>query len=627
MDGILCLASVIIAFYLRLGDFAIWSTGIQIVMLITIVLWPVIFTFSGVYRAIFRYAGAGMMVGMSRSMVIYAFCMVCIVLVLSTPQVPRTIALIHPIVFFLMLVISRITARYILVDLLNQRGFEGATRNILIYGAGEAGQLLARSLRNEPSMMLCGYVDDDKRLNGQTMDGVKIHHASHLPLLIPKKSVDEILLALPMISRAKRKRIVDGLQSFPVRVQTLPNMNEIVSGKITVSDLREIQIEDLLGRDPVPPNQLLMGKTIVGKTVIVTGAGGSIGSELCRQILRARPAKLILFEMTEFALYKIDQELRKIALNENFPGTEIIPEMGTVIEKASLERLFSNYKPDTVFHAAAYKHVPLVEANPLAGLRNNIFGTLYLAQVASEHKVSHCILISTDKAVRPTNIMGASKRVAELVMQALAKKYGSKNTVHTRFAMVRFGNVLGSSGSVVPLFKEQIRNGLPVTLTDGNVTRYFMTIPEAAQLVIQAGAMAEGGEVFVLDMGKPVRIQDLAVSMIRLSGLSVRDAANPDGDIEIVETGLRPGEKLYEELLIGDNPLPTKHKRIMKADEKMLPYDDLMQHLNNLDGTIQQGNVASAVAILSTLVPEYQPVRLASVEALQDAEPEVQSAS
>jgi FlaA1/EpsC-like NDP-sugar epimerase len=498
---------------------------------------------------------------------------------------------------------SRILVRYIISDLLGQRAFGGETKRVLIYGAGSAGQQLALSTRHYPGMYLLGFVDDDRRLRGQRLDGSPVFHSSELASQVERLDVTDILLAVPTMSRSKRKGIVDDLKQFSVHVQTLPQMQDIVAGKVSIADLREVEVDDLLGRDAVAPNDLLLGRTIVGKTVMVTGAGGSIGSELCRQIMAIGPQRLVLVEMTEYALYKIEQELRENAAAGLFRSDiEIHPELINTTAARPVSSLLAAYRPDTLFHAAAYKHVPLVEHNPISGMGNNIISTRNLVQAAEQNEVSHFILISTDKAVRPTNIMGASKRVCEQILQARAK-VGSK----TRFTMVRFGNVLGSSGSVVPRFKEQIANGGPVTLTHKDIIRYFMTIPEAAQLVIQAGSMANGGEVFVLDMGKPVKIYDLACTLINLSGLTVRDADTPDGDIAIEEIGLRPGEKLFEELLIGENPMPTKHQRIMQAMEGHMEWRDLSPALDQLEKHVHDGNRDAAVSLLRNLVPEYQP--------------------
>jgi FlaA1/EpsC-like NDP-sugar epimerase len=523
--------------------------------------------------------------------------------VIGLPGVPRTIGILVPILFFLALVMSRIVVRYVISDLLGQRAFYGEPKRVMIYGAGSAGQQLALSTRHYPGMYLLGFVDDDSRLRGQRLDGSPVYHSGELASQVERLGVTDILLAVPSMSRSKRKSIVDDLKRFSVHVQTLPQMQDIVSGKVSIADLREVEVDDLLGRDAVSPNDLLMGRTILGKTVMVTGAGGSIGSELCRQIMAIGPQKLILVEMTEFALYKIEQELRENAAAGLFRSDiQIFPELINTTAARPVSSVLAAYRPDTIFHAAAYKHVPLVEHNPISGMGNNIISTRNLVQAAEQAGVSNFILISTDKAVRPTNIMGASKRVCEQILQAKAKM-GSK----TRFSMVRFGNVLGSSGSVVPRFKEQIAHGGPVTLTHKDIIRYFMTIPEAAQLVIQAGSMAKGGEVFVLDMGKPVKIYDLACTLISLSGLTVRDDANPDGDIAIEEIGLRPGEKLFEELLIGENPQPTKHQRIMQAMEGHMPLPELSAALDVLETHVHAGNREAAVSLLRDLVPEYQP--------------------
>ncbi|MGN6689326.1 MAG: polysaccharide biosynthesis protein, partial [Sphingopyxis sp.] len=477
-------------------------------------------------------------------------------------------------------------------------------RRVLVYGAGRAGQQLALSLRHESQVYLVGFVDDDLRLDGQRLDGIPVFGSHRLEEILADTDVDEVLLAIPSASRARRREIIERLQKTDAYVRSLPSLTHIIEGSITVNDLREIQIDELLGREPVAPNEVLMGKTIVGKTVLVSGAGGSIGSELCRQILLCHPKKLILLEQSEFALYAIEQELLNHIRSAGH-DVSLVLELANVAERSTMMRVYKHHRPDTVFHAAAYKHVPLVEANPVSGMRNNVMGTLHSVEAAEACGVANFTLISTDKAVRPTNIMGASKRVCELILQARANEKAANSTI---FSMVRFGNVLGSSGSVVPLFQAQIAAGGPITITHRDITRYFMTIPEAAQLVIQATAMAKGGEVFVLDMGQPVQILDLARSMIRLSGLSVRDSEDPDGDIEIVETGLRPGEKLYEELLIGDNPEPTNHPRILRAREKLWPWAEMKRALDELDAVIRgSGDPLAMVQVIAKLVPEYTP--------------------
>jgi FlaA1/EpsC-like NDP-sugar epimerase len=601
IDAVLCIVSVWIAFSLRLGRWDLASPGIDLVIAVAMVLWFAIAVPSGVYRAIFRAVGSGTMVSLAAATGSMALPMVAVFMLFSVAGVPRTIAILQPMIFFLLLILSRIVARYLMVDLLNQRNFSGRRRRTIIYGAGSAGQQLASSIRMEPGMALMGFVDDDPRLHGHRLDRTTINHSRYLGDLIEQQGITDVLVALPSASRSRRKQVVGGLQRFNVHVQILPGMREIVDGQVSISDLREVEIEDLLGRDPVAPHPALLDRTIAGKIVMVTGAGGSIGGELCRQIVRLRPTHLVLVENYEFGLYAIDRELTEIACAAGVGPVSIVPELVNVADADAIARVMERWRPDTVFHAAAYKHVPLVEANIVSGARNNIFGTLHTAAAADRAGVRNFILISTDKAVRPTNVMGATKRVCELVLQAFAAS-GSATT----FAMVRFGNVLGSSGSVVPLFKRQIRNGGPVTVTDKRVTRFFMTIPEASQLVIQAGGMAEGGEVYVLDMGKPMKIVDFARSMIRLSGMTVRDETNPDGDIEIAEIGLRPGEKLYEELLIGDNPQPTAHERIMQARESFIPIDTLWRALDRLDRALARGDRRQVLDLLVELVPEFR---------------------
>lgn len=602
-DATICMAAIWIAFSLRLGDWQLWNDAIARVMLASFLFWPPLFLVFGIYRSIFRFAGSGTMTELAKAILIFMIAMTAIFGFVTVPGVPRTIGILVPILFFMGLVLSRIIVRYILNDLLGQRAFGGEAKRVLIYGAGAAGQQLALSTRHYPGMFLHGFVDDDMRLRGQRLDGSPVFHSDDLAAHVERLGITDILLAVPSMSRGRRKKIVDELKKFSVHVQTLPQMQDIVSGKITIADLREVEVDDLLGRDPVAPNELLMGRTIVGKTVMVTGAGGSIGSELCRQIMAIGPRRLVLVEMTEFALYQIEQELTGYMAAGHFRAkVNIFPELINTTNARPVASLLETYQPDTIFHAAAYKHVPLLEHNPISGIGNNIISTKNLVLAAEKSGVSHFILISTDKAVRPTNVMGASKRVCEQILQAKAKD-GSK----TKFSMVRFGNVLGSSGSVVPRFKEQIASGGPVTLTHKEIIRFFMTIPEAAQLVIQAGSMAKGGEVFVLDMGKPVKIYDLACTLINLSGLTIRDEANPDGDIAIEEIGLRPGEKLYEELLIGENPMPTKHKRIMQAMEGHMSWGDLTKALESLESHVLTGNREAAVKLLREMVPEYNP--------------------
>ena len=477
---------------------------------------------------------------------------------------------------------------------------------MLIYGAGNAGRQLAAAMANSHEMRVVGFLDDDDRLHGHVLNGLSIYSPGDLPGLVTSLHVSTVLLAIPSLSRHRRNELIAQMQRAHVQVRTLPAVTELAQGVVSTSDLRELDIDDLLGREPVSPNHILLGKNITDKVVLVTGAGGSIGSELCRQILAVGPGTLVLVEQSEFALYEIQQEL---AERLDGDSTLLVPVLASVRDAQRLREVMADWKPDTVYHAAAYKHVPLVEHNPIEGIRNNTLGTLTAAQVAMEHGVTDFVLISTDKAVRPTNIMGASKRLAEMALQALAD-----TAPRTRFSMVRFGNVLGSSGSVVPKFRRQIRDGGPITLTHPDMTRYFMTIPEAAQLVIQAGAMARGGDVFVLDMGDPVKIYDLATRMIELSGLCVKDANNPDGDIEIEITGLRPGEKLFEELLIGNNPRPTSHPRIMKAHEEFLAWPTLQERLGQLENLLDRRDVEGTKQLLIELVSGYAPQQNAGLD-------------
>jgi FlaA1/EpsC-like NDP-sugar epimerase len=465
------------------------------------------------------------------------------------------------------------------------------------------------------------------------LNGLPIHNPADLAEVLNGSSITDVLLALPSVSRQRRNEILTELKPHKVAVLTLPGLSDIATGKVSLSDVRELDIDDLLGREPVKPNGLLLNLNTYHKTVLVTGAGGSIGSELCRQILKTNPKQLLLVELSEFALYQIHQELQaalageRVNVNEPVEGgasdepesnagldIEIVPLLASVCDDVRMQEIMDTWKPHTVYHAAAYKHVPLVEHNPAEGVRNNVWGTRVCAEAAARNGVRNFVLISTDKAVRPTNIMGTTKRLGEMVLQALAEvnaaevsQGGRAPSAKTTFSMVRFGNVLGSSGSVVPLFREQIRNGGPMTLTHADITRYFMTIPEAAQLVIQAGAMGQGGDVFVLDMGEPVKIIDLAKRMVELSGLTVKNDLNPNGDIEIQVTRLRPGEKLYEELLIGDNPLPTSHSRIMKAHEDFLPWGELKTKLADLTQAVDVNDVPLIRTLLKGLVPGYQP--------------------
>jgi len=599
VDASLCVFTVWFAFYLRLGEFVSLSGPALAAALASIAIALPVFIISGLYRAIFRYSGWPALMTVNKAAAVYGLIYAALFTAIGFQGVPRTVGLIQPILLVFAVGGSRALARFWLGGIYQSQLKLADLPKVLIYGAGSAGRQLAAAMNNSHEMRVVGFLDDDDRLHGHVLNGQPIFSPADLPSLVVSLKVSDVLLALPSMNRKRRIEILEQIRLAHVSVRTLPSVMELAQGKVTTSDLRDLDIDDLLGRESVAPNHILLGKNITDKVVLVSGAGGSIGSELCRQIMQLAPKELLLIEQSEFALYEIHQEL-----HQKFENTAIrlVPLLASVRDAERMREIMSTWKPDTVYHAAAYKHVPLVEHNPAEGVKNNVIGTLTIARAAAEHQVADFVLISTDKAVRPTNIMGASKRLAEMVLQGLAG-----NTSSTKFTMVRFGNVLGSSGSVVPKFRQQIRDGGPITLTHADVTRYFMTIPEAAQLVIQAGAMAKGGDVFVLDMGEPVKIMDLARRIIELSGLTVRDDANPDGDIEIEVTGLRPGEKLYEELLIGDNPQPTSHPRIMKAREDCLPWSELEQKLQSLQMALDVNDVAVVRAMLQQLVSGYQP--------------------
>ena len=597
MDIALCVISIWLAFSLRLGAWDLISPSVQMATAVVIPSWLIAARWCSIYRSIIRFAGGRTMLDLAAACLILSLPMITIFMFIGVDGVPRTIGVLQPMLLLLLLALSRIAIRYALVDIL-QVSRRGRDVRVAIYGAGRAGQQLGFAIRQDGNVSLAGYIDDDPGLEGHRIDGVRIFGTGDIGGLIEDLSIDEILLALPSLPRSQRLKIVEQLKVHSIRVRSLPSMASIIDDKVSVGDLRDVEVEELLGRDPVPPDEALLSGAITDKVVLVSGAGGSIGSELCRQIMARHPRRLILVEHSEFGLYSILTELEERAAPD--AAVEVVPELANITEPSVAARVMQRHRPQTVFHAAAYKHVPLVEANPVSGLRNNVFGTHHCCLEAERAGASRFILVSTDKAVRPTNIMGASKRICELILQARAEEGGA-----TIFSMVRFGNVLGSSGSVVPRFRAQIAAGGPVTLTHRDVTRFFMTIPEAAQLVMQAGAMAKGGEVFVLDMGQPIRILDLAQSMIQLSGCTVRDDDNPDGDIAIDEIGLRPGEKMYEELLLGDNPQPTDHRRIMRAQEARLTWTELSGLLDELARALEIGDVERAMAVVRYAVPDY----------------------
>ncbi len=621
-DVLICGFSVWLAFGLRLDQWDHFQDKQWLVFIAAFGFSFPLFLYFGLYRAIFRYVGSVAFSSMARVFILYSGLFFGLFTLIGMDDVPRSIGVIQPILLFIGIGSSRYFVRYWLGGINNVQNVSYKTLPIaLIYGAGSAGRQLAAALNSNKEMLVKGFIDDDPHLRESTIDGVPVYLNSDVQNLIHRLDITDVLLAIPTVSQSRRSEIIASLNGCGVRVRTLPGLTDLAAGRVRISDLHDLDMNDLLERAVVPPEVDLLEKNIKGRVVLVTGAGGSIGGELCRQIIKFAPKALILIDISEHSLYSIYEELKRtlIGLEDDFSGSgdhgtssdsdlpiKLLPCLASVRDGDILLKIFRTHQPFTVFHAAAYKHVPLVEQNPMEGIRNNVFGTYTCAQVSLECGVSQFILVSTDKAVRPTNVMGASKRISELILQAMAD-FAAKGEHSTIFSMVRFGNVLGSSGSVAPLFSAQIAAGGPITLTHPEVRRYFMTIPEAAQLVIQASAMAVGGDVFVLDMGEPVRIHDLAVKMVYLSGLLVKDEDHPHGDIEIKVTGLRPGEKLYEELLIGDNPQPTAHSKIMKAHEDFLSWGDLQQELEKLNVALDACDVQLIRGTLKKLVPGYQP--------------------
>ena len=597
-DIILMTMSFIIAYLTRFtfSTSNLNQTHLWLLLSLTILLTLVVFIKLGLYRAVIRYVGTKMMVICLIGSIASALILVCVSFFVSY-HIPRSI----PIMYFLILLVGTISSRLFIREMI-RGSFLSKNTPVIIYGAGQSGTQLLEAIRQVEHFYAVAFVDDDKKQQGTVVNNLTVYPPEKLVKLVEKYEVEKILLAIPSASREDRKRILNTLEPLNLEVLSIPGMRELVEGKITVQGLKKVSVIDLLGRDPVNPIPELMQANITDKVVMVTGAGGSIGSELCRQIIEMRPTTLILFELSEFLLYSIEKELREHMVHTGL-SLHLIPLLGSVQQRKRLHTVMQTYQVQTIYHAAAYKHVPMVEFNTIEGVRNNVYGTLHCALAAIDTQVETFVLISTDKAVRPTNTMGASKRMAELVLQALAAR-----TDHsTRFCMVRFGNVLGSSGSVVPVFEKQIANGGPITLTHKDITRYFMTIPEAAQLVIQAGAMGKGGDVFVLDMGESVKIIDLAKQMIRLSGLEIQDESHPKGDIAIKITGLRPGEKLYEELLIGDNVTQTTHARIMTANEIMLNWPELDALLQRLDAACKDSDYRLVRELLLEAPTAFQP--------------------
>ena len=605
-DAILCALCTWLAFVVRseywlsiepaidksilFDDLSLNSSLLSIIIAI-----PIFWSF-GLYRTIFRYTGFSIFFTILKSSIVYGV-LYCAIAVYSVQIVPRPIGFSQPILLFFAILTSRLTIKSIFTGSVGlNNNFN--KKNVLVYGAGDAGRQLVSSLENSPEFKVVGFLDDNSQFHKQILLGQTVYSPNKLERLIKSKNVTLVFLALPAINRAERNKIIEKLNQYKLIVKTLPSISEIVDGKITISDIKDFNIDDLLSREQVKPDSKLLNKNINSKIVLVTGAGGSIGSELCRQIIKLRPNKLILLELNEFALYKIYEELA--ATNKNL---KIVTLLANVQDQSKLELILETFKVDTVYHTAAYKHVPLVEENICEGVKNNVFGTLAITKASVIKKVSNLVLISSDKAVRPTNIMGASKRLSELCMQGI---YNENKNIITNFSIVRFGNVLESSGSVIPKFKNQIKEGGPVTLTHKNITRYFMTVTEAAELVIQAGAMGKKSEVFVLDMGESIKIKNLIHKMINLSGFTVRNKNNPSGDIEIKITGLRSGEKLYEELLIGDNPKKTSHQKIMMIREPFIPFAQLEKELDNLKTLLKDNNADKIKILLEKLLKNYK---------------------
>lgn len=597
LDGMLLALALWGAMALRLEEVwpPVWDEFSWLFLALPILSYPV-FIRMGLYHAVIRYVSVDALWAVFKATYASSFLLVGLVLLNGWNGFPRAVPLLFFFLAFLLLGGSRLIFRHLYSVLCKKKSAHA--KRVLIYGAGSSGAQISMAFNLSDEFVPVAFVDDKSVLHGRKLNGIEIFSPRKIQELIRTHTPDFILLAMPSASKKRIREILSQIEPLPVEVKMLPYLEKLVSSEIGIDDIQDIAIEDLLGRDPVPPRLELLRACIEGKSVLVTGAGGSIGSELCRQIARLGPKRLVLFERSEYALYTIENELQ----SEWQGRLEIVPILGSVCRRRRVEAVLSALEVDTIYHAAAYKHVPLVEYNPIEGILNNLFGTMKTALAAQECGVETFVLISTDKAVRPTNVMGASKRMAELVLQGLAARGGK-----TRFTMVRFGNVLGSSGSVVPLFRKQIKNGGPVTVTHPEITRYFMTIPEAVELVLQAGSLGKGGDVFVLDMGEPVKIVDLARKMVRLSGLTVRDENNPEGDIEITFSGLRPGEKLYEELLVGDNVVGTEHPMIMRAEENYHPWPKLEKQLDRLDRACRRFDLDTVKAMLLEIVDGYRP--------------------
>jgi len=593
LDIFLVLIALIASFSIRLDQLFLPNEEQYLLYVLSISSAILIFYWFNFYDTIIRFIGFTSISHIFYGISIYSLSWGSLVFLLRIEGIPRSVIFINWALLLVIIIGSRLSLRWIL-DRSSLKIKQ--VKKIAIYGSGSAGMQLYNLLKNSSTYKVVSFLDDAKKLIGRRIDGVKISDPKKIKLLLDKKNISELFIAIPSLNKANQKRIIDFLGQFPILVKTLPEVNNLINGSFTIKDLHEIDLNDLLGREKVSPDKALLDRNVKNKVIMVTGAGGSIGSEICRQLMNLKPKAIILFESNELALYTIEKELNQIG------SMKVLPVLGSVNDYERLKNIIDVFKVQTIYHAAAYKHVPMVEFNTTEGVKNNFLGTMNCAQVAIDCKVSTFVLISTDKAVRPTNTMGASKRLAELILQAFSE---SQKT--TKFSIVRFGNVLGSSGSVIPLFKNQIQNGGPVTVTSKEIIRYFMTIPEAVELVIQAGSMGIGGEVFVLDMGKPVRIYDLAKKMIHLSGYEIKNNKNPNGDIEILISGLRPGEKLYEELLIGDNVEKTSHPMIMKARENMINLSTMENYINKIKIAVFDHDHETLRNILKEVIPEYNP--------------------
>ena len=599
VDIYFCVLATYAAFYLRLGELVVFDQAIGIAIAMSLIIAIPIFSLSGMYRMVFRYSGWPASFLVANSTLVYALAYLILILIVNPDGLPRTIGIIQPFVLFFGVSGWRLLVYLGYSEIVKEKVRSKSAKRVLIFGAGVSGRRLVRVLGIDEAVNIVGFIDDNPELQGRVVAGNRVWPRAVIGKLIRDDGVTHIFLALPSITRSKRLAILDEITQYRVAIRTLPNVHRFSLNELTVADLQELDIDDLLGRDVVPPETQLLAKKISGTTVLVTGAGGSIGSELCRQILALGPATLLLMELNEYALYSISQELEAQATASNgMQNIKVVALLGSVRNKRRVMSILEAWKPQTIYHAAAYKHVPLVEQNIVEGIDNNIFGTLVMIESAVQLNVSDFVLVSTDKAVRPTNVMGATKRVAEMILQG----YQSRPSLTTKFSMVRFGNVVDSSGSVIPKFREQIRSGGPITVTHPEVTRFFMTIPEAAQLVIQASALSRGGDVFVLDMGEPIKIIDLARKMIRLSGLTEKKSTNDAGDIEIKIMGLRHNEKLYEELLIGNDQESTTHPKIFRAREEFLEWNQLRLQLSQLKTATKNNEVESSIEILRCLV-------------------------